>query len=92
MVFAVFLPNQQYLGDGFKQILFSPPTFLGKIPILTMFQLGWNHQLGMNLMIEPTNLSETKPSEVPSLERSLQLLGALHLSWMQKVGGSVADF
>eukprot|EP00434_Breviolum_minutum_P039518 symbB.v1.2.035096.t1/scaffold4655.1/size36848/5 len=28
---------------------------------------------------------------VPSLERSLQLLGALHLSWMQKVY-RVADF
>ena len=46
------------------------------------FQMGWfNHQL------EP----QKKTTEVPSLERSLQLLGALHLSWMQKVY-RVADF
>ena len=38
------------LGGGFKYVLFSP--YLGKIPILTnIFQMGWNHQPGYNLLI-----------------------------------------
>ena len=34
---------QRFLGGGFKHFLSYP--YLGKIPILTIFQRGWNHQL-----------------------------------------------
>ena len=35
----------KYLGGGFRYLIFNP--YLRKIPILTtIFQRGWNHQLG----------------------------------------------
>ena len=38
--------SQAGLGGGFKDFYFHP--YLGKIPILTnIFQMGWNHQLGV---------------------------------------------
>ena len=38
---------EMYLGGGFKLFYFHP--YFGKISILTnIFQMGWNHQLGMN--------------------------------------------
>ena len=35
--------SRSFLGGGFKYLLFHP--YLRKIPILTIFQRGWNHQL-----------------------------------------------
>ena len=52
-LFQLQQPAQYLLDGGFKHFFFHH--YLGKIPILTnIFQVGWNHQLGLQLPYFPT--------------------------------------
>ena len=47
------LPGQPYLGGGLKHFLFSPLITWGNDPFLAnVFQMGWNHQLVIQLSNE----------------------------------------
>ena len=73
---------QDILGGGFKHVLFSP--LYGKIPILTsIFQRGWNHQLGyLGLMDDEALKIQVLPRPITKCQsgRNFLLLGMCRTS------------